>query len=61
MARNYMKIAMVGQKRVPSRDGGIEVVVGELAKRMVAQGHSVTCITEPTSSSRSPKAATASA
>lgn len=43
MARKYMKIAMVGHKRVPSRDGGIEVVVGELAKRMVAQGHSVTC------------------
>ena len=43
MARKYMKIAMVGQKRVPSHDGGIEVVVGELAKRMVAQGHSVTC------------------
>ncbi len=43
MARKYMKIAMVGQKRVPSRDGGIEVVVGELAKRMVAQGHSVAC------------------
>lgn len=29
MARKYMKIAMVGQKRVPSHDGGIEVVVGE--------------------------------
>ena len=43
MARKYMKIAMVGHKRVPSREGGIEVVVGELAKRMVAQGHSVTC------------------
>lgn len=43
MARKYMKIAMVGQKRVPSHDGGIEVVVGELAKRMVVQGHSVTC------------------
>lgn len=28
MARKYMKIAMVGQKRVPSHDGGIEVVVG---------------------------------
>ena len=27
MARKYMKIAMVGQKRVPSHDGGIEVVV----------------------------------
>lgn len=43
MARKYMNIAMVGQKRVPSRDGGIEVVVGKLAKRMVAQWHSVTC------------------
>ena len=38
MARKYMKIAMVGQKRVPSREGGIEVVVGELAKRMVRRG-----------------------
>lgn len=61
MARKYMKIAMVGQKRVPSHDGGIEVVVGELAKRMVAQGHSVTCYNEPTNSSRSPKISTASA
>ena len=43
LARKYMKIAMVGQKRVPSRDGGLEVVVGALAKRMVAQGHSMTC------------------
>lgn len=41
--QKQLKIAMVGQKRVPSRDGGIEVVVGELAKRMVAQGHEVTC------------------
>ena len=38
-----MKIAMVGHKRVPSHEGGIEVVVEELASRMVAQGHSVTC------------------
>lgn len=34
---------MLGQKRIPSREGGIEVVVEELATRMVAKGHSVTC------------------
>ena len=38
-----MKIAMFGHKRVPSREGGIEIVVEELAVRMVAQGHQVTC------------------
>ncbi|MFQ9701981.1 MAG: glycosyltransferase family 4 protein [Enterocloster clostridioformis] len=34
---------MLGHKRVPSREGGIEIVVEELASRMVAEGHSVTC------------------
>ena len=38
-----MKIAMFGHKRVPSREGGIEIVVEELSARMVAQGHQVTC------------------
>lgn len=38
-----MRIAMVGHKRVPSREGGIEVVVEELAARMVMHGHNVTC------------------
>ena len=37
-----MKIAMVGHKRVPSREGGIEVVVEELSTRMVALGNEVT-------------------
>ena len=37
-----MKIAMIGHKRIPSREGGIEIVVGELSKRMVKLGHSVT-------------------
>lgn len=36
-----MKIAMIGHKRIPSREGGVEIVVEELAKRMVQQGHSV--------------------
>ena len=38
-----LKIAMLGQKRIPSREGGIEIVVEELSTRMVQQGHSVTC------------------
>lgn len=38
-----MNIAMLGHKRVPSREGGIEVVVEELATRMVKKGHQVTC------------------
>lgn len=38
-----MKIAMIGQKRIPSREGGVEIVVEELSTRMVRQGHSVTC------------------
>lgn len=37
-----MKIAMIGHKRIPSREGGIEIVVAELSKRMAAQGHDVT-------------------
>lgn len=38
-----LKIAMLGHKRIPSREGGIEVVVEELATRMVKLGHDVTC------------------
>lgn len=36
-----LKIAMIGHKRVPSREGGIEVVVDRLAVRMAARGHQV--------------------
>ncbi len=38
-----MKIAMIGQKVVPSREGGIEVVVTELAPLLVQMGHQVDC------------------
>lgn len=38
-----MRIAMIGQKRTGSREGGVEVVVGELARRMAELGHQVTC------------------
>lgn len=37
------KIAMLGHKRIPSREGGVEIVVEELATRMVAKGYDVTC------------------
>jgi len=36
-----MKIAMIGHKRIPSREGGVEIVVGELSKRMAALGNTV--------------------
>lgn len=36
-----MKIAMIGHKRVPSREGGVEIVVEELSTRMVKNGHEV--------------------
>ena len=38
-----MRIAMLGHKRMPSREGGVEIVVEELSVRMAAQGHRVTC------------------
>lgn len=38
-----LRIAMLGQKRIPSREGGVEIVVEELATRMVRCGHEVTC------------------
>ena len=37
-----LSIAMIGHKRIPSREGGIELVVSELATRMAAIGYSVT-------------------
>ncbi len=37
-----MKIAMIGHKRIPSREGGIEICVTELATRMAKEGHDVT-------------------
>ena len=33
---------MIGHKRIPSREGGVEIVVEELATRMASQGHDVT-------------------
>lgn len=41
--KEKLNIAMFGQKRIPSREGGVEIVVEELCTRMVALGHNVTC------------------
>lgn len=41
--KHNLSIAMFGQKRIPSREGGIEVVVEELSTRMVELGYDVTC------------------
>ena len=38
-----LNIAMLGHKRIPSHEGGIEVVVEELSTRMVQLGHQITC------------------
>ena len=36
-----MKIAMMGHKRIPSREGGVEIVVEELSTRLVKKGNAV--------------------
>ena len=42
--KGKLNIVMLGHKRIPSREGGIEIVVEELSTRMVAAGHKVTCL-----------------
>ncbi len=39
--RKKKRIAMIGHKRIPSREGGVEIVVDELATRLVQHGFSV--------------------
>ncbi|MBR5774581.1 MAG: glycosyltransferase family 4 protein [Clostridia bacterium] len=41
--KDKIRVAMLGHKRIPSREGGVEIVVAELATRMVQKGHDVTC------------------
>lgn len=36
-----MRIAMIGHKRIPSREGGVEIVVEELSTRLVKDGYQV--------------------
>ena len=33
--KDKLRIAMLGHKRIPSREGGVEIVVEELCTRMV--------------------------
>ena len=47
-----MNIIMFGQKDLPSRAGGIEVAVEELATRMAAKGHRVLCCNRRMNSSK---------
>lgn len=35
------RVAMIGHKRIPSREGGVEVVVNELANRLTEKGYAV--------------------
>lgn len=43
MKSKNLTIAMIGQKRIPSREGGVEIVVEELSTRMVKKGYRVIC------------------
>lgn len=37
----YKKVAMIGHKRIPSREGGVEIVVDELSTRLTRKGYHV--------------------
>ena len=39
---NAMRIAMIGSKRMPSREGGVDVVVNKLSEALVRDGNEVT-------------------
>lgn len=42
-----MKIALIGQKGIPAKSGGVEKHVEKLAERLVSLGHEVTVYTRP--------------
>ena len=41
--KDSLNIAMLGHKHMLSREGGIEIVVFNLATRMAERGHKVVC------------------
>ena len=43
MKETGKRIAMIGHKYIPSREGGVEVVVSNLAPHLVETGYDVTC------------------
>ena len=50
-----MKIVMFGHKTIPSRDGGVEIVVEELATRMHERGHDLIILNRKRKNSNSQK------
>lgn len=40
-SKRPLKIAVIGHKRIPSREGGVEIVVYELSRLMAQRGHRV--------------------
>ena len=36
--REHLKVAMIGHKRIPSREGGVEIVVKQISTRLVERG-----------------------
>ena len=40
--KEQLKIAMIGHKRIPSREGGIEIVVEKMTERLLLHGYDVT-------------------
>ena len=49
MPENKLNIAMLGHKHMLSREGGIEIVVYNLATRLASRGHHVVCYDRNTS------------
>lgn len=41
--KEKLNIVMFGHKHIPSREGGVEIVVQELSTRMAKRGHRITC------------------
>lgn len=41
--KKQLNIVMLGHKRIPSREGGVEIVVEELATRMTELRQEITC------------------
>lgn len=39
--KRYPRVAMIGHKRMPSREGGVEIVVEQLSVRLAAKGYRV--------------------
>ncbi|MBR0387967.1 MAG: glycosyl transferase family 1, partial [Clostridia bacterium] len=52
MKKAAIRVAMIGHKFIPSRDGGVEVVVSNLAPHLAEIGYDVTCYNRTSRQSR---------